>query len=332
MLKCRSWALATASLLASFVVGSSSAAVWEDDFSSNPASREWRVFGDASLFRWNATNKNFEVTWDSTRTNSYFFHPLGTILAKDDDFSLAFDLRLVDIVGGVVPGRTGPFEIAIGFLHLADATNANFRRGTGGDSPNLVEFDYFPAGSYPDWGMTVDPTVSPTIISSNVQFATGFTTPLEMTNRDSFRVTLSYAASNQTLVTTLLRNGQPFAPVSNTVLTASFTDFRVDAVSINSYSDAGDSFDSVLAHGVVDNLVVTVPDRPKLAGGFAEGFWRTRRTSRTNWTYLLERATGLTNWTAVSARLAGTGAAMSLTETNRPAGAAAFYRVRADRP
>src|SRR6185503_7725736 len=58
------------------------AAIISEDFSSDPRAREWKSFGDTNLFRWNATNQNLEVTWDSSRTNSFFHFPLGTILSS----------------------------------------------------------------------------------------------------------------------------------------------------------------------------------------------------------------------------------------------------------
>jgi len=317
----------------------SSAAVYQEAFASDPTACGWQCFGESDLFHWNPANQNLEVTWDSTRPNSFFFRPLGMTLAKEDDFSLSFDLRVSDIVGGVVASRTGPFEIAIGFLNMAAAKKDGFRRGTGADSPNLVEFDYFPAGYYdiPEWGgyFPVAPTVWTTLIDSNtpcVFSAGGYTTPLELTSNDWFHVTLNYMASNHTLATAMLRNGQPYFSIPDAVLGSSFSDFRVDAVSISSYSDAGDFYDSVLAHGVVDNVVVTVPDGPRLTGDFSNGLWQVEFVSRANWSYLLERSTDLTNWAAVSNEKQGMGTLLLLAETNHPAAAALFYRTRARRP
>jgi hypothetical protein len=115
------------------------ATVITENFSSDPLQNGWQVFGDTNLFQWDSTNHNLVVTWDSSQPNSYFYHPLGTILAIDDDFSVSFDLRLGDI------NDTG-FEIAIGFLNFADATRTNFlRAGTNDFFPNMAEFDYFPS-------------------------------------------------------------------------------------------------------------------------------------------------------------------------------------------
>ena len=70
------------------------AATITENFSANPLQNGWQIFGDTNLFQWDSTNQNLAVTWDSSQTNSYFYHPLGTILTRNDDFSLAFDLAI----------------------------------------------------------------------------------------------------------------------------------------------------------------------------------------------------------------------------------------------
>src|ERR1044071_2940112 len=77
----------------------------QEDFAANPVTRSWRAYGDGSLFNWNSMNQNLEVTWDSSRPNSYFAWPLNTVLSRGDDFSCAFDLRLRDIAVGTTPGK-----------------------------------------------------------------------------------------------------------------------------------------------------------------------------------------------------------------------------------
>src|SRR4029077_5236275 len=172
---------------------------------------------------------NLEVTWDSARPNSFFYRPLGTVLTKNDDFSFAFDLAFEDIQIGVNPGRPFTFQAAVGFLNLAQATSTNFARGTGinpANGPrNVIEFDYFPDSGF-------GATISPTIISSNNQFATTFNFPLELTTNDRFRVVLRYTATNQTLATDISRNGQPFNSIKEVMLDGGFTDFRVDTIAV----------------------------------------------------------------------------------------------------
>src|SRR2546421_6361115 len=109
------------------------AAVISENFAVDPGQHGWRGFGDTSLFHWNAMNQNLEITWDSSRTNSFFYVPLGTVLAKSDDFSFSFDLRLSDIRLGNTGGKTNEFEIAIGLFSYRSATNAKAFRGAGVD-------------------------------------------------------------------------------------------------------------------------------------------------------------------------------------------------------
>lgn len=305
------------------------AAAFEEPFDSDPLTRGWRVSGDGALFHWNATNRNLEATWDSSRPNSYFHRPLGAVLTRHDDFGLAFELRLNDVAVGVNSNKPATFEIAIGFLRLADATSANFLRGVGIDPSNgprnLVEFDYFPDSGF-------GATISPTIVSSNNQFATGFNFPLELAPGDLFRVTMNYSASNQIVLTTMTRNGQTFGPIKDVKLPDAFTDFRLDAVAVSSYSDAG-ADGSILARGIVDNLAVTFPEPPvrSLAGSFSNGLWRVEFVGQPGWFYTLERTENLQTWMNASPATAGLNGTVVLSDTTVPAGNA-FYRVRAERP
>jgi len=128
------------------------AAVFQENFATDPFVRGWRTFGDASLFSWNAASQNIEVTWDSSRANSFFRLPLGTIATESDDFSFGFDVRLSDIRLGNTPGKTNEFQIAVGLINYASATNASAFRGAGQSAAygvrNLVEFDYFPDAGF----------------------------------------------------------------------------------------------------------------------------------------------------------------------------------------
>jgi len=306
-----------------------SAVTIQEDFVAHPSTRLWRAFGDGSLFSWNSTNQNLEVTWDSSRPNSYFALPLNTVLSRSDDFSILFDFQLRDIAVGTTPGKPFTFQLAIGFMNRAEATSTNFLRGTGTDSPDVIEFDYFPDSGF-------GATVSPTVISSNGQFASSFNFPLELTNHVWFHVAMSYTASNQTLVTTMTQNGMAFGPIEAVTLGTNFTDFRADHFAVASYSDAGQDpqfAGSILAHGVVDNVVVTVPDPavPDLAGIIVNGGWQVEFMGRTHWLYRLERTEDLQLWDTVSPVAQGANQRLALRDTNA-ATASTFYRVRAERP
>lgn len=320
-----------ATLLVTFVAaGSLCAATITDDFSQDPLSGAWRTVGAGELFAWNPNAQNVAVTWDSSRTNSYYLRPLGTVLATNDTFSAQFDLWLDDIAVGVNPDQPFTFELAVGFTRIADATRPDFRRGAGVNPAtgprNIVELDYFPDSGY-------GATLWPALISSTGQFnyrGLGDYVLAEFNTGQWYRVTMTYSATNRGLVTTVTTNGQLFATHS-TRLTTTFTDFRLDAFAVCSYSDAG-SDGSLLAHGRIDNVILTVPDPPTLAlsGALMNGSWQGQFVTRTNWFYTLQQSSDLQDWAPIDSAW-GNGDTLFLTDSNPPA-ALGFYRVLADRP
>jgi hypothetical protein len=320
-------------LLSLAAVLPSRAAAIAENFATDPAARAWREFGDASLFRWNATNQHLEVTWDSSRTNSLFYRPLQTVLTKADDFSFGFDLRLHDIAIGVNTNKPYTFEIAVGLCRFNSITNKNFFRGAGTSLAfgprNLVEFDYFPDSGF---GATVAPTV---VANTNaIRFSDNH--PLELTTDEPFRVDITYTASNQVLRTVITRNGATFGPIRDLSLLG-FPDFRVDTFAVMSYSDALQSppqfAGSILSHGIIDNVTWRVPDPPLAAfrGDFAQGTFRAEFDAKSNWVYRLETTGEFVDWSLVEAKSAVTNGLMVLEDAEVPP-ARAFYRVVVDRP
>ncbi len=307
------------------------AATLVEDFSRDPRASDWRVHGATNLFSWNAGAQNLAVTWDSAQTNSYFLRPLGTVLATNDNFRVEFDLWLDDISIGVNPEQPFTFELALGFIRVASATNASLRRGAGvnpvSGPRNLVEFDYFPDSGF-------GATLWPALISSNGQFnyrdLGGNYVLAELATNQWYHVMMAYSATNRGLVTTVLTNGQIFATHS-TRLTTNFNDFRLDAFAVCSYQDAG-SDGSLLAHGRVDNVVITIPAPPLLAlsGVLTDGLWQVTLPSRTNWLYALQRSEDFHSWTPLNSAWGNDGI-LTLTDSNSPA-ALGLYRVSADRP
>ena len=311
------------------------AAVISEDFAAEPAQHGWRVFGDASLFHWNATNENLEVTWDSSHANTFFYRPLGTVLTKSDDFSFSFDLRLSDIRAGSNPNKPHEFEIAIGLLNYRNATNPLAFRGTGVSSTygvrNVVEFDYFPDAGFGD-------TVVTTVISTNNGFAY-YNNFLTLRMDKVYRVTMSYSASNQVIHTFTTENGLPFGAMGDVMLGSKLDfDFRVDSFAVISYSDAIQAppstyNGSVLAHGVVDNVELVVPPQPlaNLHLKHTNSVWMAEFLTLTNWVYTLEGCSNFSAWTAMSSPTNGNGATVRLTDTDGLP-TKRFYRVRAERP
>ncbi len=313
------------------------AATFQEDFSAAPSTRGWKIFGNTNLFEWDSTNQNLRVTWDSSQTNSYCYLPLGTILTRNDDFSFAFDLRLLDASTG---DTTGPLQMALGLLNLADATGTNFARGAG-VSPNVAEFDYFPAGYFP--GYSSPATTQPAFIDrTSSAFAPIDLTPydLALPTGQVMRITFTYTASNQTAALTVTTNGVALAQLPTLALTnpiqsefAATNDYRVTVFSISSFSEAGQYppyVGSILAHGVVDNVALTVPPPPiqNLTGAVSNGVWQVQFANRTNWLYTLERTLDFVSWSGASTTTSGNGTSLVLQDTNSPP-ARAFYRVRA---
>jgi hypothetical protein len=295
-----------------------------EDFSVNPASRGWQSFGETNLFSWNSASQNLQVIWDSSQPNSYFYRPIGTILAIDDDFSLSFDLQLSDAQA------TGFFELAVGLFHFSDATNSDFSRGTGA-TPNLFEFDYYPDGGF---GPSIDATLSDDTVNPTNTAGFYFAYDnLTLSNGTTYHVVITHQADQVTVSGSVWTNGVLFTALPNSY-SGPITDFRIDTLSISSYTSTNDPFgDSIQATGTVDNIVVTFPQSPvqNLTGSFSNGVWRAQFVCRSNWLYTLERSGSLNSWIDASPTTPGNGSLLTLVDTNAVSDRA-FYRVRANRP
>jgi len=306
-----------------------SAATFTETFSTDPAANGWQAFGNTNLFHWDSTNQNLRVTWDSSQTNSYFYRPLGTILTRDDDFNLSFELTFEDYASGTTPSKPFAAPATVGFLNLDQATHTNFARGAGINPDygpkNLVEFNFFPAFD------VFLPTIGQVIVSTNNAWLYNTDNLMEMTPGETFNVHMDYVAATRTLTTVVTNSGAQYG-LTQTIHVPTNFDFRVATLSVSSYSDVRD-IGSVLAHGTVDNLIVVTPPPPleNLSGQFIDGIWETEFASRINWLYALERTTNFTAWDAAVTDVRGNGHTLILTDTNPPA-ANVFYRVRANRP
>jgi hypothetical protein len=304
------------------------AAVVEQNFASDPKAQGWAVVGDPSLFQWLPAAGALAVTWDSSHPNSFYHLPLGTSLTRDDDFAFEFDIRIADIAAGTTPGKIWSFEIAAGFLNLARASTPGFCRGTGYDSPDLVEWDYFP-------GSSTSATVAASITSSSGAWARdGFSFPHSLDTEVTYHFRLEYRADIRTLMITEAVDGQT-TPLAPAWLGTDFDDFAVDAFAVSSYSDAGQDpafGGSVVAHGTVDNLRLELPNPPirRFAGSPTAEGWTARFTGWVGWDYTLERTTDFRSWQPTAPAVAGTGLRQTLLDPS-PLANRAFYRLRASR-
>ncbi len=289
------------------------AVTFSEKFTADPLQKGWAIFGDTNLFQWDSTNHDLAVTWDSAQTTSYFYRPIGTTLAMNDDFTMEFDLTLTD-------ASTEMFgsELAVGFLNFTNATDPSFARSLG-TSPNVAEFDYFPPSE-------IDPSVDATLIDASNNFYFGFNT-VPLNPGTVYHIQFSHTAGDPALVGNVFTNGVLYTSLTNTFPSA-IGDFQVDTLSVSSYQDDGFG-DTLLAHGTVGNLVVTLPPLVRHFGGeFTNGVWQTRFNTYANTNYALQRSTNLSSWSDVTALTPGTGGAITLPDTNAVTDKA-YYRARA---
>jgi hypothetical protein len=310
-------------------------ATFSDSFVTEPT--EWQIWNPGA-FRWDANAQNLAVTWDSRQTNAFFYYKLPMTLTRADNFQVEFTVRFDDLMLGIDPTKNDTFPICIGFLNLREATRTNYFRGSGVNSVtgarSIVEFSYFADSGF-------GATVGTEIVSTNNQFAYAHTFPVELTAGETYHAQMSFDAATQVLSTQILHNGQPYGEAPDNTIhslsyTSNFGDFEIDAFSITTYNDAGQSppqyAGSVLAHGIVDDVVITWPDPPidTISGSREGAQWIVRFDGHGGWNYTLERTTGFVNWTFVTSAN-GTDGVVQLSDDNPPA-AQAFYRVSAQRP
>jgi hypothetical protein len=300
------------------------------DFSTNPLATGWEFHGDTNLFVWDAVNENLRVTWDSSKSNSYLRVPLPRTVTSEEDFAFSAELLLRDINIGVRPGYPGTFQIAFGLQHRTDADKTTFIRGTGADSPNLVEFNYMPDSGF---GATVWPAMFPTNGAMNYSGAGDFSV-FELPVGVKMEIALAYTASNHTATLTITTNGMLVGKVTDAPLVEVEKGFVLDAFAIASYSDAGQDPSypgSILAHGVVDNIRIIPPPSPVRAarGTIVSGQWEHQVLTRKGWHYVLERTTGLAAWSDASTEAEGTGDWIKLSAPL--SGGHQFFRVKAIR-
>jgi hypothetical protein len=290
-----------------------------EKFAANPLLNGWQIFGDTNLFQWDPTNQDLGVTWDATQTNSYYYYPLGQTLTTNDSFCVLFDLQLKDATASGYGS-----ELSVGLLNFSDATNVNFSRANA-TSPNVFEFDYFPADDYGD-PASIDATLADA--ATNFYFAYD---DQPLNPGVTYHILLLHTAGTSTISGEVFTNGQVMTslPIIYTSYPAGDSGaFQLDTVAVSSY--AGDGYgDSILAHGTVANLAVATPLPVGTVNAIAAG--KVRFASDTNWLYTLEQTTDFQAWSSAAPPLPGNGTNLLLQATNLPA-APSFYRVRADLP
>ena len=230
-----------------------------ETFDSDPLTKGWSVHGDKSLFEWDEDSESLRVKWDTERPSSFFYKPLGRVLTESNSFAFTFQITLDSVKAGYLEGKPYTFQVALGLLNISSAIDKNFNRGTGSDSPNLVEWDYFP-----DTGFGA--TVSPAVASDKSEFSAGFTFPAELLIGKTYSIKLIYNSEERVLKTEMLEDGKSWETIQTVEISSDFSGFFVDTFSISNFS-AKDSESSLLAIGTVDEVALATSDTlPKLFG------------------------------------------------------------------
>ena len=294
---------------------------WDfEGFSSDPMANGWAMHGDESLFKWNAESGALALTWDSEKPNSYFYRPLGLTLTEGDHFAFTFDIVFNQVKAGYLDGQPYTFEVALGLVNIESAKADVFNRGNGTDSPNLLEWDYFP-----DTGFGA--TISSAIASTTSQFAAGFTFPAAMVIGETYSVRMEFNPGKRALKTFMLQNGIAWKEIETVTLKHDFAGFAVDAFSISSYTaKGGDS--SLLATGWVDNLAIAVArSQPRIVSGrLTDGQWTARSFDFGAVGSVLERSADLLEWHPVENGVREEGFYLRLIDEN-PLVGGGFYRL-----
>ena len=308
-----SLALAGLFLVSNAVAGT----ILSENFSNNPAANGWQTFGNSNLFTWDSTHHDLQVTWDSTQSNSYFYHSLGATLTSNDDFTLSFDLLLND--ANTNADGTNALQLSIGFLNLAEAESTNYIVGTGYSRNNVAEFDFFPGVC---GGL---PSLDATLIDTNGYYYFAYN-DLPWNFGTLYSVLIHHPAGASTLTGQVLVNGQLYAALPGSgsyggVYNEGTGDFRLDTISISSFSDvdsAGYGYgpSSITAHGTVNNILITELPIAYIWGSMTNNIWQVQFWSHTGWNYTLQKSADLQVWSPLAPTVSGSSGLLILQDTN----------------
>jgi hypothetical protein len=272
------------------------------------------------------------MTWDSSKPNTYFALPLGRTLHRSDNFEFGFDLTLIEHRIGSTASKPGTFQIAAGLIQLEEATQSDFVRGNGTGNPDLVEWAWFGADT------TISASLSPVITSTNHPPRWGYRdTYLDLELGTTYRFDARFTAEDSTLRFSMAIDGVAGPSIGSVVLPSTFTDFQVNAFSLNSYSDAGQDpryAGSVFARAWIDQVRLVLPDNPSpvIQLTTVNDPREIRFASFKGWSYTLEGSGDLQQWDPIGGSIPGTDAELILRDTRKALFPQQFYRVRVQQP
>ncbi|MSU32225.1 MAG: hypothetical protein EXS25_06140 [Pedosphaera sp.] len=292
------------------------------------ANSGWQIFGETQLFQWMPDIRIVQVTWDSSRSNSFLAYPLPHALTSADSFAFTFDLLLESHAVGLRPDRPSTFQITVGMVRIGTVTVPNYVRGSLSGPKDTVEWAWF-GDSDP-----ISASVSPVIIPSDGRLPWGYADSyINLEIGIHYLFVLAYSALDRTARITLQQNGTNGPALQPIVLPANFTDFQVDTFAISNYSDLGQHplyGGSVLATGKISNLTLTLPSNPIESLVLRNG--EIVFQGQPGWRFTLETSSDLKAWTTVSEINPLIAGELRLSDSREAVFAVQFYRVKARRP
>ncbi len=292
-----------------------------DPFGSRPGA--WSIIGDAQLFRWNSDTHQLDVTWDSSRPNSFCVWPLPYSVSAKDAFRFGWTLTLRDAGARESAVHSNVLQISVALLQQARLPDGYPQRTRAGRASELLDFSFFPLADYGPFGMAA--YISPVAFGKTTA-GYSFGNSYNLADGLPHPIICEWDSSARRLRTTVAGVGDlaptdPPLPVTD--------DFSVDAFAIIVWNEGPTPNDSLLAHGSIGEVVINLPE-PAVGRLKFEFTSRTIRfSSRANYVYALEASGDLIHWSPADGPVAGNEGELALIDSREALFPLQFYRVRA---
>ena len=314
------WVLSTSSIPLGYA-GEQRETFSTDPFASNTPA--WSVTGDPDLFRWNSDSHQLEVTWDSSRSNSFCVWPLERKLSASDAFSFGWTLTLRDAGARDPIRRTNVLQVSIALVQQARLPDGYPLRTKAGRAKDLLDFSFFPLADYGPFGRAA--YISPVAFGENTA-GYSFGNPYDLADGVPHPILCTWDPADRRMRTTVegvesVAPTDPPLPVTD--------NFNVDAFAIVVWNETLTPSDSLIAHGAIDDVVIHLPDPPVRLLRFEFSTRTVRFDTQTSFRYQLEASGDLVHWNSTGISVLGSGAELAIRDSREALFLEQFYRIRA---
>jgi hypothetical protein len=301
---------------------------WRADFSSDPfvvPTPKWSVLGAAELFEWNPSAQQLDITWDSSRPNTFCTWPLPRSLRSHDAFSFSWDLRLNDAGPRDTSTRSNVLQISVVLARRARLPDGYPQRTSAGRALDLLDFSFFPLADYGPFGASA--YIAPVAFGES-SIGYSFGNSFNLADGQSHRVECTWDPVARAL-RTMVEGAGSIADTSPALVATD--DFELDTFAIVVWNEGPTPRDSLLAHGSIRSVVITAPEPPVGSLTFRSNSRSIGFQSQTGYRYQLEASGDLSEWASTGPDAAGTGGPMEFSDLRKALFLHQFYRVRATR-